>query len=183
MNLFNETLKLGNLLLHNYDQAITSAKTCRRITAYGTTVIADFYPAGVTVLDFGGGKFDDAKNYLSDYGIVCEIYDPYNQEFEKNVKVLSKKYDVLLCNNVLNTLTDDVLEFVIQDMVLVMKHCKIKTGFVTVYERNKNGKGEITGEDQYQRNEKTNEYIKPLSKYFNTVKLQKKVICVEGIKL
>lgn len=182
MDLFTQKLKLNNEILHGYEQKITSAKTCRRITAYGTTVVGDTYPAGAKVLDFGGGKFDDAKNYLAERKIKCEVYDPYNRTHEENINAINAKYDVLLCNNVLNTLTDDVIENVIMDMVLVMKHCEIAIGYITVYERTRNGIGELTAKDQYQRNEKTESYIAVLTKYFQTVSIKKKVITVEGIK-
>lgn len=182
MDLFTQKLQLNNGILHGYEQSITSAKTCRRITAYGTTFVGDNYLAGTKVLDFGGGKFDDAKNYLAERKIKCEVYDPYNRTHEENSQAINAKYDVLLCNNVLNTLTDDVIENAIMDMVLVMKHCGIEVGYVTVYERTRNGVGELTAKDQYQRNEKTESYVELLSKYFQNVSVKKKVITVEGVK-
>jgi hypothetical protein len=182
MDLFEKKLKLNNQTLHGYEQNITSAKTCRRITAYGTTFVAENYPAGTKVLDFGGGKFEDAKNYLAEHKIKCEVYDPYNRTYEENTQAINKKYDVLLCNNVLNTLTDDVIDKAIEDMILVMQHCQIKIGFITVYERNKTSIGEITAPDQYQRNEKTEIYVAVLEKYFYKVSVKKKVITVEGIR-
>lgn len=182
MDLFTQKITLNNKVLHGYDQKITSAKTCRRITAYGTTVVAETYPPGTKVLDFGGGRFDDAKNHLAEHKIKCEVYDPYNRTYEENVKATNGKYDVLLCNNVLNTLTDDVLEKAIKDMILVMKHCDINVAYVTVYERNRTGTGELTAKDQYQRNEKTEDYLPVLKKYFKDVSVKKKVIYLEGIK-
>ena len=82
----------------------------------------------------------------------------------------------------MNTLTDDVIENAIMDMVLVMNHCEIAIGYITVYERTRNGIGELTAKDQYQRNEKTESYIEVLTKYFQKVSIKKKVITVEGIK-
>lgn len=182
MDLFTEKLKLNNEILHGYEQKITSAKTCRRITAYGTTFVAEHYSAGTKVLDFGGGKFEDAKNYLAEHKIKCEVYDPYNRTHEENVKAINQKYHVLLCNNVFNTLTDDVIENAIKDMVIVMRHCSIEIAYITVYERAKNGIGQITAPDQYQRNEKTESYICRLQKYFEKVSIKKKVITAEGVK-
>jgi len=182
MSLFNTVIKINDDQLHDYPQAITSANTSVRIIPHGTKFIAKAYPAQTRVIDFGGGKFDNAKEYLSEFQIDCEVYDPYNRTPIENNLVVHQKYDILLCNNVLNTLTDDVMEKAILDMAIIYKNCEIKTGFITIYERDRNGIGLLTKAGQYQRNEITKNYLIPLQKYFKLVILEKKLIRIKGLK-
>lgn len=111
-------------------------------------------------------------------GFVCEVYDPYNRSYDENLQTLQQRYDLMMCNNVLNVLTDTVLHYVIQDMRLICDMCGITGVIVTVYERDRNGQGRMTGDNTYQRNEKTADYIEPLKKHFSTVQKSGKSLLV-----
>lgn len=170
--------------IHAYYQKITSAETCRNQKASGAKLLVEFVEknniAGqVKVLDFGGGKYAQSEQFLLDNNIECGVYDPYNRTFDQNVEALSKKYNFLMCNNVLNVLTDDVLPNAINDLKIVSKICDAQYILITVYERDKSGNGSITGNDSYQRNEKTQAYIAHLSKVFGSVEKFKSAIIVK----
>jgi len=85
----------------------------------------------------------------------------------------------MMCNNVLNVLTDDVLNNVIEDMKAICNICGITHIIVTVYERDKTGVGMMTGNSTYQRNQKTGDYIEPLFKTFTNVNKHKKALLVK----
>ena len=175
----NETFEVGGIKIHDYPQVVSSAGTCRNQKASGARLLTEMYQKPVRVLDFGGGKYSEAQAYLRNAGFSCEVYDPYNRSFEDNVEALKQRYDVMMCNNVLNVLTDDVIDNVIADMAAICTICGITSIIVTVYERNKTGIGVMTGNSTYQRNEKTSDYIAPLSKIFLNVVKHKKTLLVK----
>jgi hypothetical protein len=74
---------------------------------------------------------------------------------------------------------DDMLEKydVVKDMYRVANLCEVKKIVVTVYERDKTGIGCQTGDDSYQRNEKTFAYIDKL-RVFLAISKHKKALVV-----
>jgi hypothetical protein len=178
-NLFinGEMLEINGVKILDYQQPITSAETCRNQKAAGARLITDICEMPSNVLDFGGGKYSEAQNYIKLIGGCCEVYDPYNRTREQNIDALSKKYDVMMCNNVLNVLTDDVIQSVIHDMQNIVEMCEIKKIIVTVYERDKSGVGCYTNKNSYQRNEKTSAYIEKL-RCFTGISKHKKALVV-----
>lgn len=124
------------------------------------------------ILDYGGGRYDDAKEYMAKYKCKVLVYDPYNRTTEHNNAVLStvakKKPDYIICANVLNVIKENTI---VDDVV---KRIKKIAGPNTIcifkfYEGNGTGHGKRTGPDQYQRNQKTDSYIPLLQKHFPTV--------------
>lgn len=169
--------EINGIQVHNYIQQVTSAETCRNQKAAGARIIAEIFTMPMRVLDFGGGKYSEAQEYLKSLGAVCEVYDPYNRSHDENMRVLNQKYDLMMCNNVLNVLTDDVLPNVILDMKKIAEMCGVIKIVVTVYERDKSGIGCYTGNASYQRNEKTSVYIDKL-RCFLAVSSHKKALLV-----
>ncbi len=112
-----------------------------------------------TVLDFGCGKAGYLlQDYLSNYNIEVIGYDPYHQFPSYNKQALLRNdYSLIICNNVLNVLTDDILPLVRQQIIDKRRECKCDL-VIQIYEGNKSGIGKQTGKDQYQRNEITKEY-------------------------
>lgn len=170
-------IAVNGVQIHNYVQQVSSAETCRNQKAAGARILAETFTMPMRVLDFGGGKYSEAQEYLQSLGAVCEVYDPYNRSHDENVRVLSQKYDLMMCNNVLNVLTDDVLPNVILDMKKVAEMCGVIKIVVTVYERDKSGIGCYTGNSSYQRNEKTSAYVDKL-RCFLGVSFHKKALVV-----
>lgn len=174
----------NGMKIHAYHQNITSAETCRNQKASGAKLLVEFIKKNnieetINVLDFGGGKYAQSEEFLSQNNIGCDVYDPYNRTHAQNVEALSKKYNFLMCNNVLNVLTDDVLPHVINDLKTVATMCEAKYILVTVYERDKTGIGCVTGKESYQRNEKTHQYIECLLKVFANVKKFKSSLIIK----
>lgn len=174
---------VDGLKIHAYYQKITSAETCRNQKASGAKLLVEYVAKNkiiekINVLDFGGGKYAQSKDFLSESDIDCDVYDPYNRSHKENTEALNKKYNFIMCNNVLNVLTDDVLPNVINDMKIIADLCEVKHILITVYERDKTGIGCISGTDSYQRNEKTDQYIKYLEKTFNSVQKFKSSLIV-----
>lgn len=171
------TLEINGVKILDYIQHVTSAETCRNQKAAGARMITEIFEMPMRVLDFGGGKYSEAQEYLQSLGAVCEVYDPYNRSHDENIKALNQKYDLMMCNNVLNVLTDDVLPCVISDMQKVAQMCGIIKIVVTVYERDRSGVGCYVGKDSYQRNEKTSDYVEKL-RCFLAVSKHKKALLV-----
>ena len=113
---------------------------------------------GLLVFDYGCGKYDNAKDFIEGMGGTWWGYDPYNRpEVLNNSALFWEGYcDCLICSNVLNVIAeDDIIERLVYD------HFWTETPFfVTVYEGNRTGKGAVSKEDCYQRNERVQKYLK-----------------------
>ena len=61
-------------------------------------------------LDFGGGKYDRAVEYLKSHGAENLVFDPYNRPAEHNKMVMDRirkqKADTTTCCNVLNVIKE-----------------------------------------------------------------------------
>jgi len=96
-------------------QEFSSEKTSiAQVAALHTYLMkSGIYRIDQTVLDWGGGKFDIAKNKVEDSvdGINFQVYDPFNRSEEHNKKVLEeiKKVggaDIITIANVLNVIKE-----------------------------------------------------------------------------
>lgn len=114
------------------------------------------------VFDFGGGKFDNLKDFLKEnYNIDLLVYDLFNRTEEENRQALEglKYCHAIICSNVLNVIDcDDTVRNIIKDFFIANQdHTDI---YVNVYEGDRSNVGKQTGSDQYQRNQKMSEYLK-----------------------
>lgn len=68
------------------------------------------WPKGHVNLDFGGGKYDQAVEYVKSHGAENLVFDPYNRTPEHNKEVLQRlrkqKADSATCANVLNVIKE-----------------------------------------------------------------------------
>lgn len=148
--------------------SINSAKPPRLASAIDWTKLK-----GSTILDYGGGKYDNFKEYLSKYDIKLAIFDPFNRSPEENQLALSTKYDLVVCCNVLNVIDDE------QEIKRIVKIMTDKGRFLCIcYEGDKTGIGKQTGKDQYQQNQKTEYYTKHFSV---PVVMKNKIITVQSL--
>ena len=87
----------------------------------------------------------------------------------------SGKYNTILVSNVLNVIEEDEI---IIDILNTCKELLKSNGrvLITVYEGDKSGRGKQSKEDCYQRNARTAEYIKLVSKVFENVKIKQNII-------
>lgn len=69
---------------------------------------------------------------------------------------MDKKYDTILCNNVLNVIKDDSIMIDVINNLLRFD-CKV---IIKIYSGDKSGVGRITKINTYQRNLKAKEYVK-----------------------
>lgn len=130
---------------------------------------------GQNVLDYGGGKFDNLKEYLKkQYDINLYIYDKYNRSPQENEKALSQTYNLIVCNNVLNTIMEDEI---IHEVIHNINNALNEYGMACfyIYECDKSGVGKETKKDCWQRNEVTEAYIRFLQDFKN-VSIKGKII-------
>jgi hypothetical protein len=108
-------------------------------------------------LDYGGGRYDTATNYLEGFGIENHVYDPYNRSSEHNTEALSHEFDSVTLLNVLNVIeSPQERREVIRDA-----YGRLKEGLmiIQIYEGNKSGFGTISKKQTYQGNRKTEFYV------------------------
>lgn len=148
-------------------QAITSADTSlNQVAALFKKVT---FPAGSKVLDYGGGRFDTAAEYMAENGVFLGVYDPYNRTPEHNAAVMElfKRPDFITCNNVLNVIAEnDVIDGILSTLASYGVPV-----FISVYEGDRTGRGRATTKG-YQRNMRSADYTAMLEKHFDAVSLK-----------
>ena len=149
-------------------QKITSAKT----SINRTRVPALFkhpaiqWQAGTRNLDWGGGRYDTATEFLKGLGVENEIYDPYNREATHNERVLAESpYDSATVSNVLNVVQGaENRRSIIKEVLDNVKEGGII--YVKVYEGDGSGTGRLTKQGScWQENRKTSSYVDELKKF------------------
>lgn len=143
--------------------AATSINRNRLPAVYGRFQFAP----GSVVFDYGCGRYTDhirkalpGCNYLP--------FDPYNQPDAVNENSRAALYLLTLlhrcpvtvvCSNVLNVIDDAETLQAIADKLTEIATTTGGRALVTVYEGDRTGHGRETGPDQYQRNERTRDYL------------------------
>jgi hypothetical protein len=140
--------------------------------------ISEFIP-GTKNADIGGGKYDNATEFLGKIKVKNYIYDPFNRSYDHNVEsILSIKNhqcDTVTVNNVLNAIMEKSNR---KDVILQARNAVKSAGTVyfLIYEGNKSGIGSKSGKaDSWQENRKTQTYVNELEEYF-TLKIVKNLI-------
>ena len=136
-------------------------------------------------LDYGGGKYDTATEFLADQGIESVVYDPFNRTPEHNSAVINKVRrnggaDTVTCANVLNVIKEPAARTVV--IRNIYKYLKPGCpAYFSVYEHTR-GEGP-TGGNKYQLARKTAEYIPEIAAIFgeeNVVRKGKLIIAYKG---
>ena len=154
-------------------QEYTSAKTSLHQIAgvYKKYQAKIGFPKGSLILDYGGGAYDDAMEYMEKRGSTVLVYDPYNRAPVHNSTVMAyvktNRPDFIICANVLNVIKGGYMEKAVREISTIAT--RRTTCLFTVYEGDKSGRGKRTGADQWQRNQRTDTYIPTISKYFKHV--------------
>ena len=166
-----------------YDSSVTSINSSKLPTIFGLVQKLGGFKQGTMNLDYGGGRFDNAAQYLKDYDVLNLVYDPFNRSKEHNKDVIDfvKKNggaDTITCSNVLNVIKEP------ENRLSVIKNCDrlVKNGgivYFTVYEGSGSGEGKANDKRKsYQTNMKTEQYQEELEKVFKDVKRKGKLfIC------
>ena len=146
------------------DSAYTST---RQIPAF----ITQWVPVrGSTILDIGGGKYDDATVFIDEtHGCTNLVYDPFNRSPEHNQSVRdtvkTNGCDYILCLNVLNVIQDKVERLGLYSEILeFFTPGKTIEIIFQIYEGDRSG---IKSSTTAQMNAPTEFYVAELAEVFN----------------
>lgn len=155
------------------DQSVTSKNTSingNKLPKVFTLVESKYGWEPDTInLDIGGGRYDNATEYLKAYKVDNLIFDPFNRSEDHNNSVLStlleRKADTVTLSNVLCVIP----ERDIQDRLLQMAFDHLRPGgilYLTVYEGDRTGNGRMTGKDQWQEHRRIRDYLGQVNRVF-----------------
>lgn len=148
-----------------YDSAATSINSNKLPAIYKMVSFNE----GDVVVDFGGGKFDNAVEYIKDKGATLVVYDPYNRSAEHNREVLkilreNGGADAAVNSNVLNVIKEpEARKNVLENIARITKPGA--PIYITVYEGKGNGQEGPT-KSGYQLNRKTADYLEEVQEVF-----------------
>ena len=134
---------------------------------------------GTVGVDFGGGRWDSAVEYLRDQDVTLCVYDPYNRSAEHNREVLrtlraNGGADFAINSNVLNVIKEpEARKGVLENIKKITK-----SGapiYITVYEGRGDAKEGVT-KSGYQLNRKTADYLEEIQEVFPDAKRKGKLI-------
>lgn len=165
--------------IENPEQEFSSAATSINSTKLPAIYNMVNFRPGDVVVDFGGGKFDNAVNYLKDKDVTLLVYDPYNRSAEHNKEVLRilKEHggaDAAVNSNVLNVIKEpEAREAVLKNIKKITR--RGAPIYITVYEGRGDG-AEGPTKSGYQLNRKTGDYMDEVARVFSNVKRKGKLI-------
>ena len=148
-----------------YDSAATSINSNKLPAIYKMVNFNE----GDVIVDFGGGKFDNAVEYIRDKGATLCVYDPYNRSAEHNKEVLrilreNGGADAAVNSNVLNVIKEpEARKNVLENIARITKPGA--PIYITVYEGKGNGQEGPT-KSGYQLNRKTADYLEEIQEVF-----------------
>jgi SAM-dependent methyltransferase len=160
-------------------QKISSAKTSINSGKLPAIFRLVKFDPNTVNLDYGGGKYDNATEYLKDMNVTNLIYDPYNRTAEHNkatIKTIRDNggADTATLSNVLNVIAeDDVRLAVLKNIKKLLKPSG--SLYVTVYEGDGTGEGKETSAG-YQLNRKTKDYLSEIQQVFPGARAKGKLI-------
>ena len=128
---------------------------------------------GGTNIDIGGGRFDNATQFLKQkYNVKNSIFDPYNRDRKNNAAIVERlqngeRFDTATCSNVLNVIdSPEARANVILEMAKAIK--PDGAAYFTVYEGDAKGGAAATTKG-WQENRKLASYRDEIRQYFNDV--------------
>lgn len=158
-----------------FDSADTSINSSKLPAIYKLISI----PEGTVGVDFGGGRFDNAVEYIRDLGATLCVYDPYNRTAQHNREMLrtlkaNGGADWAVNSNVLNVIKEpEARQSVLRNIAKITK-----SGapiYITVYEGRGDAKEGPT-KSGYQLNRKTQDYLEEIKEVFPDAKRRGKLI-------
>lgn len=156
-------------------QEYDSRETSQNFQAGGFKKI-DWKP-GTVNLDYGGGKYEKATNWMLQQGVINLVYDKFNRspEHNKQVLLLAKEATTTTCFNVLNVIKEeDIRKKVIKDC----KRQKTEKIYFTVYAGNGTGVGAPSRgkKSAWQNNKPLKEYLEEVRAVYPSSKISKNMI-------
>lgn len=158
-----------------FDSADTSINSSKLPAVYKLISI----PEGTVGVDFGGGRFNNAVEYIRDLGATLCVYDPYNRTAQHNREMLKTLKanggaDWAVNSNVLNVIKEpEARQSVLRNISKITK-----SGapiYITVYEGRGDSKEGPT-KSGYQLNRKTQDYLEEIQEVFPDAKRKGKLI-------
>lgn len=151
-------------------QRISSAATSLNQVAAAFTQ-GTFHP-GTLNLDYGGGRYDRATQYLADRQVTNRVFDPYNRSVAENLEtrlaiVRAGGADTVTVNNVLNVIAEPLaLLYAVAQAANALK--ADGTAYFLVHEGDRSGRGAPTTRG-YQRNDRAEAYLPWVARSFERV--------------
>jgi SAM-dependent methyltransferase len=162
-----------------FSSAATSINKNKLPEAYSTIHKKIGWKPNTVHIDIGGGKFDNAVEFLGKLGVNAHVFDPFNRSEEHNSKVMENVgkagADSASLFNVLNVIKEP--EY--RQEALRTAHKALKPGgkiFISIYEGDKTGVGKKTKADSWQNNMATAAHLPEVQKIFPNAKLQHGII-------
>ena len=130
------------------EQQYDSAATSQNQLAGGVKAVTSILPAGTINLDYGGGRYDKAVEYLKQVDVMNLVFDPFNRSKEHNREVMDiiREYggaDSCTCCNVLNVIDGDTAK------ITALKNIKrLVKGGGKVYIQTYEGSDKVDVEDE-----------------------------------
>lgn len=165
--------------IQEISQEFTSENTSINSTKLPAIFKMVSFEPGTTNIDYGGGRFDNVADYLTQYDVINLVYDPYNRTPEHNKEVIKTLRraggaDTATCSNVLNVIKEpEVRKNVLENISKIVKPGgKV---YITVYEGS--GKGdEGPTKAGYQLNRRTADYLDEIREVFPDANRKGKLI-------
>lgn len=170
---------MTNLVIDTGSQTITSKNTSINGIKIPKvfTLVSDRYgwePDTVN-LDIGGGRYDNATEYLAAKQVSNLVFDPYNRSEDHNQAILNalknSGADTVTLSNVLCV----IAEKDIQNQILHSAQHHLKPFgilYITLYEGDRSGVGRMTGKDQWQENRKLADYLEQVKAVFGSAEMR-----------
>ncbi len=134
---------------------------------------------GTRNLDWGGGKYDTATEYMASIGCDNAIYDPYNRAPGANrITLMCAPYDTATISNVLNVIKERHIR------LQTVENCLIYVAdggfaYITVYEGDRTSRGKRTKEGCWQNNRRIQAYASELAEAGYKPRIKKGMIIIK----
>ncbi len=162
--------KRPEMLWETVSQELPSANTSINQYQLPATFSKVEFKQGTINADIGGGRFNNATEYLKKNGVENVIFDPFNRPHAENVAAINRisngKADTATVNNVLNVIKEPENRL----KVIAQAANAIKpdgTAYFLIYEGNNSGFGRATKAGSWQENRKPSSYIDEIKTHFD----------------
>jgi len=189
----NQYVDYVKTILNEAEQEFSSEKTSRKqIPALHKFLVKrNMIEPNTLILDWGGGKYDLAKEFLENdvEGVTALVYDPFNRKQQHNLDVLRQVKeaggpDYVLSANVLNVIKEkEIRKGLLQDIKKKMK--KGSQLYISIFKADRSDKYEETEEyvgqptkDGWQNAQPIKFYLPEVQEVFPSAKVQNGVIMV-----
>jgi 2'-5' RNA ligase len=159
-------------------QEISSAKTSINATKLPAAMSKINWKSGTVNADIGGGRFDNATEYLQGKGIENVIFDPFNRDKAHNDAAINKIKDgganTATVNNVLNVIKEPEARMgVIRQAANAVGNKG--TAYFSVYEGDRSGRSKPSTSG-WQENRKLSTYADEIRAVFSDVVIKNGII-------